>query len=253
MRIAHFISALLILVVATIALAACDEGESRDNGDLGQAAIDSGAGVRGDGQGIITAAPDSAIVTFPITRNPIHSGGSELPSINASDLFTEENLAAQIEALVAAGAESESVDIQMSSIAYSQIMGTLAVTADIEDLPAVAQAGMDAFSNVPGTYVSDPSATYLLSDCEPFRSSAAEAALHDATENARSAADLAGLDLGEIIGLSNYTIAAGYDSEETACRGDQVTISIVPGAGPIVPPGEVRVSATISVTYALEQ
>jgi uncharacterized protein YggE len=237
-------------------------------------------GITGTGYGKATAPADTAVLQFALSAWPkgfgpvailCASGCTPRPTsaVGIGDLFAEETLRTVIDAVATAGGDRDSIKIDVteqtlphmlpqSQPTYSEpkVNGTLSVTVrEIENVAAVAQAGLDAVAALTeiDAQLDMISLAYQVTDCATLRHAAGQAAAEDAAENARDTAALLGLNVGAIVGASNYMNQTGYQQPaETDCSASGGSIAVTPGGGLTAPPGDVEVSAQISVTYAVQ-
>jgi len=242
-------------------------------------------GITGTGYGKATAPADTAVVQFAVSAWPKGFGPVAIAcmdctprptsTIGIGDLLAEETLRTVIDAVVTAGADRDSIKIKVdaqtlpymlpqSQPTYNEpkVNGTLSVTVrEIENVAAVAQAGLDAVAVLTeiDAQLSSMSVTYQVTDCATLRHAAGQAAAEDAADNAAAIGALLGLNIGAIVGASDYIIQSGYQipsayqpAGETDCSVGGGSIAVTPGVGLTAPPSDVEVSAQISVTYAID-
>jgi uncharacterized protein YggE len=301
MRQRVFVSSVPLLFAISVVVTACADGGANEDEtalspddvvvERGAAAAGIGpeadtpavqevttAGATGTGYGKATAPADAAVVAFDISAWPKGFGPVAVICANCTPqpvespvdlgaLLTEDSLDAVMDAIVAAGGERDSIeiDVQLQSLpntlpqsqpAFNEpkVNGTVSVTVqEIDTVDAVAQAGFDAIASITefDAQLTGTTVTYTVVDCAALQDAAGKAAAEDAAENARAAAAQVGLEVGAVIGVSNFVVGSP-GSLPGDCTGSGEPVAFSPGAGLTAPAGDVEVAAQISVTYALD-
>jgi uncharacterized protein YggE len=94
--------------------------------------------------------------------------------------------------------------------------------------------------------------SFTIDDIESLKADAKKQAIEKAKEDAEKTADALGVDLGEIVGFyEEYPYDRPYES--AGYGGDMMSATKVQNAvAPALQPGETKVTATVSISYELE-
>ena len=198
------------------------------------------------GMGEVSAAPDMATITL--------GAAAEAKTAEEALNETSERVAALLAALSAVGVEE--ADVQTSGLSVrplwtraadggqSQITGfaasndVRATVRDLEALGGVLAAAMGDGANTMGGL------QFGLSDRDGLEDTARERAVADALRKAAVLAAAAGVELGSILTLTEGGTSGG---PAPVMRMAAEAMADVP-----VAPGEMTVSATVSITFAIE-
>ena len=200
-----------------------------------------------NGHGVVETVPDMATITMGVV--------SEAKTAGAAMAKNSDALAAVLKQLAAAGVESR--DFQTNNLSLSprwnnsssmskappQIVGFVAtntVSVRVRDLAqlgvvldAVVQNGANSFHGL----------SFGLQDMEPAQNAARVAAVKDAMAKAQLYATAAGVELGDVVSISDGTVRS---ARPVMMEADMMRSMAVP-----VAQGELSVTADVSVVFGI--
>jgi Protein of unknown function (DUF541) len=235
---------------------------------IGPALQQGGNGVTVQGYGSATADADRAIVEFYFSRNSpatdsgagrpepgfSGSGGSvepAAPELQEVAPITEADVQPVIDALVAAGVSRDDIEFVGQSY-FDKFSSSATVRAkinNVDSVDSVVKAANDAAAGLAGVVLNSTSVSYTVNDCTALEEAAMGAAVQDAKERAAVFARSLGVDVGDVIGASNYSYFGGTPCDPGFYPGPYPLGGIAYAQGQ---PRQVQVLTNISVTYAIQ-
>ncbi len=224
------------------------QGASGAGGDIGSGgpALQQGqTGVTVQGYGSATAPADSALLELYFEKS---TPSNEAP-------FTEEDLQPIIDALVFQNVPRDDIDLLFSPKYDKYAPGSATLRATVGDagaLDAIIDDVNEAVESMDWVRLINTSALYTVSDCASLDRAALEAAVRDARDRGAIFGQALAVTLGPVIGASHYTYS--YYGPNP-CDPSAYPYGPYGGGGqPYVrgQPAEVRLSATVSVTFAIQ-
>jgi uncharacterized protein YggE len=250
------IAGVVLIVVAVVGLVGCSSGEGATlNGSSSGLKLNINGqqeGIWVNGEGKVTAAPDTAVLTLGIQAQ-------ELTVAEARDKAAEAMTAVK-NALTDAGIDDKDIQTQYFSIQQvtrwdddkqqETVIGyqvTNTVTVKVRDLnktPAV----IDGVTAAGGDLTRISSIAFTIDDPTTYYEQARVKAVADAAAKAKKLADTAGVKLGKAtyISESSYIPSPIYRDVATATEG-------VPAPTPTTPvsPGEMDITVNVQMGYAI--
>ena len=207
------------------------------------------------GYGDSTAEPDAVLIRLTVGQGDL--GGFSGDTLRL-DLIEEEELQPVVEALKGQGIDEGSISV--NTLTASPFGGFGASSAQIsfrwdkpKELKAILDVAEDSIRQDTDQSLQNVEALFTVNECQPLEEQAWETALEDARARGQRLAELADLQLGDIIAISE---AAGTESIYGLPSGCSA-IEELPGFD-FTPSGggnsasEVEVDVSLQVTFALE-
>jgi uncharacterized protein YggE len=238
----------LVLVLAVVGFAGCSAGPTT----IGTVDINSQqTGIWVNGEGKVTITPDIATLSL----------GIEAQATTVAE--AQDQAATAMEAVMASLAENgvADKDIQTQYFSIYQVTKwddfkdeqvvigyrvTNIVTAKIRDIE---QAGpiIDAVAAAGGDYTRINNISFSVDDPTPYYEQARQKAVADARAKAEQLADLAGVNLGKPTYISEGTIYPPVVYRDVGME----AMAPVPAPTTPVSPGEIELTLTVQVAYAI--
>ena len=240
----------LALVLAIVGLAGCSPGSTVLEGIEGINISSQQAGISVSGQGKVTAVPDIATLRLGIEAQEASVAEAQTQAAEAMDKV--------MTALTESGVAEKDIQTQYFNIRQvtkwdrvteeETVIGyrvTNMVTAKIRDIDKVGVI-IDAVAEVGGDLTRIDSIGFSIDDPSDYHEEARQEAMADAEAKAEQLAELAGVTLGKATYVSEGISYPIYP------RG-MIEMSAAPMAGPETPisPGEMEISLTVQVAYAI--
>jgi uncharacterized protein YggE len=236
----------LALVLSLVGFSACTAGPT----NIGTIDISNQQeGIWVSGQGEVTVTPDLATLSLGVE--------AQADTVTEAQAQAREAMANVQDALTDSGVDED--DIQTRYFNVDQVTRwdddeyvvigyrvTNMVTVKIRDVEAVGTV-IDAVVEVGGDFIRINSLAFSVDDPSEYYEEAREEAMNDAREKAEQLADLAGIDLGAPTYISEgniYTPVVYRDAGMEAVPGEGYTTPISPG--------EIELTLTVQVAYAIE-
>jgi uncharacterized protein YggE len=236
----------LALVLSLVGFSACTAGPT----NIGTIDISNQQeGIWVSGQGEVTVTPDLATLSLGVE--------AQADTVTEAQAQAREAMANVQDALTGSGVDED--DIQTRYFNVDQVTRwdddeyvvigyrvTNMVTVKIRDVEAVGTV-IDAVVEVGGDFIRINSLAFSVDDPSECYEEAREEAINDAREKAEQLADLAGIDLGAPTYISEgniYTPVVYRDAGMEAVPGEGYTTPISPG--------EIELTLTVQVAYAIE-
>ncbi len=244
----------VVLILAVVGISGCSSEGVKLNTENGELKINLNSqqeGIWVNGTGKVMAVPDVAILSLGIE--------AQATSVAEAQDQAAEAMAEVIEALKDQGVAEKDIQTQYFSIQrvtrwdedkYQEtVIGyrvTNMVTAKIRK---VAEAGIviDAVAAAGGDYTRINSISFTVDDPSPYYEEAREKAVADAEAKAKLLAEVAGVKLGKpsYISESSYVPSPIY-------RQDLVEAAAgVPAVETPISPGEMEITLTVQLAYAI--
>jgi uncharacterized protein YggE len=238
----------LALIVAAVGFSGCDGGPTT----IGTVGINSQqTGIWVSGEGKVTATPDIAVLTL----------GIEAQADTVAEAQTQ--AATAMEAVMAALADSGVADKDIQTQYYSiyqvtrwddykdeQVVTgyrvTNMVTAKIRDMDKIG-AVIDAVAAAGGDYTRINNIGFSVDDPTPYYEEARQKAMADAKAKAGQLADLAGANLGKVTYISEGT----QTHTTRSIYYEDFAVPAADGASTSISPGEMELTLTVQVAYAI--
>jgi uncharacterized protein YggE len=238
----------LVLVLAVVGFAGCSAGPTT----IGTVDVNSQqTGIWVNGEGKVTVTPDIATLSL----------GIEAQATTVAEAQYQAAIA--MEAVMAALAENgvADKDIQTQYFSIYQVTRwddfkdeqvvigyrvTNMVTAKIRDIE---QAGpiIDAVAAAGGDYTRINNISFSVDDPTPYYEQARQKAVADAKAKAEQLADLAGVNLGKPTYISEGTIYPPIVYRDVGME----AMAPVPAPTTPISPGEIELTLTVQVAYAI--
>jgi uncharacterized protein YggE len=236
----------LALVLSLVGFSACTAGPT----NIGTIDISNQQeGIWVSGQGEVTVTPDLATLSLGVE--------AQADTVTEAQAQAREAMANVQDALTDSGVDED--DIQTRYFNVDQVTRwdddeyvvigyrvTNMVTVKIRDVEAVGTV-IDAVVEAGGDFIRINSLAFSVDDPSEYYEEAREEAINDAREKAEQLADLAGIDLGAPTYISEgniYTPVVYRDAGMEAVPGEGYTTPISPG--------EIELTLTVQVAYAIE-
>jgi uncharacterized protein YggE len=244
------------LIVVLVGMVACSSGEgvtlNSDTGSLKLNLNSQQEGIWVNGEGKVTAVPDTAILTLGIEAQ-------ELTVAEARDEAAEA-MTRVMDTLKSTGIDEDDIqtqyfniqevtrwdnDRQQQTVIGYQVTNT--VTVKVRDITRVS-AVIDSVTAAGGDLTRINSLAFTIDDPSFFQEQARADAVADAAAKANQLADLADIKLGKptYISESSYIPSPIYRDVVTVGQG-------VPEATPTTPvsPGEMEITVNVQIGYAI--
>jgi uncharacterized protein YggE len=237
----------LVLVLAVVGFAGCSAGPTT----IGTVDINSQqTGIWVNGEGKVTVTPDIATLSLGIEAQAATVAEAQTQAATA--------MSAVMTALTDNGVADKDIQTQYFSIYQVTrwddnkneeiVIGyrvTNMVTAKIRDIE---QAGpiIDAVAAAGGDYTRINNISFSVDDPTPYYQEARQKAMADAKAKAEQLADLAGANLGKPTYISEGTIYP-----PVIYRDAGMAMSVPEAAPTPISPGEIELTLTVQVAYAI--
>jgi uncharacterized protein YggE len=240
----------IVLLVGVLALAGCGSGgTSLSDGNLNVNLNSQQQGIWVNGEGKVTAVPDTAILTVGIQAQSTSVAQAQSDAASAMDkvmaAFKDQGVAdkdIQTQYYNVQRMTRWDNDTQQEVTTGYQVTNT--VTAKIRK---VDQAGtvIDAVSAAGGDYTRINNIAFTIDDPKPYQEQARELAVADAAAKAKKLADIAGVKLGKptYISESSYTPGPIYRTD-LAGKAESAPAVTTP-----ISPGEMDITTNIQIAY----
>ena len=248
MKKSWFLTIGLVLVLTMVVLSGCTVKPSSLSGIFST----QQEGICVNGTGKVSVTPDIATIRMGIEAQQSSVAEAQSQATDAMNLVRD--------ALTGNGIAEKDIQTQRFSIhrvtkwnretEQETVIGyrvTNTVTAKIRDIDNTGII-IDAVARAGGDLVRIDNIAFSVNDPLPYQKEAREKAVADAEEKAKQLARLAGVSLGKPI----------YISESTGFPPIYMERSFMQAAGPIpapapppISPGELEVSLTVQITYAI--
>jgi len=238
----------LVLMLAVVGFSGCSAGPTT----IGTVDINSQqSGIWVNGTGEVTVTPDIATLSLGIEAQAATVAEAQAQAAVA--------MAAVMTALAENGVAEKDIQTQYFSIYQvtrwddfkdqQVVIGyrvTNMVTAKIRDIE---QAGpiIDAVAAAGGDYTRINNVSFSVDDPTPYYADARQKAMADARAKAEQLADLAGLNLGKPTYISEGTIYPPVVYRDAGME----AMAPVPAPTTPISPGEIELSLTVQVAYAI--
>jgi uncharacterized protein YggE len=245
------------LILVMVGLVGCSSGEGVTlSGDTSSIKLNLNSqqeGIWVNGEGEVTAVPDTAILTLGIEAQ-------ELTVAEARDKAAEA-MTSVTDALKDAGIDEEDIQTQYFSIQevyrwdddkqQQTVIGyqvTNTVTVKVMDITKVS-AVIDSVTAAGGDLTRINSLAFTLDDPSPYYEQARVKAVDDAAAKAKQLADTAGVKLGKptYISESSYIPSTIYRDVATVLEEVSEPTPTTP-----VSPGEMEITVNVQIAYAIE-
>jgi uncharacterized protein YggE len=249
----------VVLMVVVVGLVGCSSGEgvtlSGDTSGIKLSLNSQQEGIWVSGEGKVYATPDIALITLGIESKETSVAEAQTKAADAMDRV--------VAALKDSGIDEKDIQTQYFSIQEvtkwedktqeNTVIGyqvTNTVTAKVRK---VAQAGtiIDAVVAAGGDLTRINNISFTVDDPTPYYTQAREKAATYAKAKANQLAELAGVELGEVIYVSEssympYTSNVYYNRSDVA-----VPAPTIMGAETSISPGQLEINANVQLTYAI--
>jgi len=245
-----------VVLVAAIALVGCGSDQvklSTENGELKISLDSQSQGIWVNGNGKVYATPDIALLSLGIE---VQEETVALAQANASEAMEK-----VMEALKNEGVAEEDIQTQQFSInkvsewkvvydggEKEEIIGfrvTNIVTVKVREIDNVGTI-IDAVAVAGGDLTRIDSIGFTVDDPTPYYEEARAQAVEYAKTKAEQLADLSGVELGKPTYISEST----YYATPNYYRGD-MALEAAPSAETSISPGELEISATVQIAFAI--
>ncbi|HWQ27946.1 MAG TPA: SIMPL domain-containing protein, partial [Dehalococcoidia bacterium] len=206
------------------------------------------AGVTVTGEGRVSGSPDVAEVTLGVSH--------EAPGVAEARQRAAEAMNAMLDALKSNGVEEKDIQTTQFNIepqydyedGRQRLRGyrvTNIVTAKIRDIDATGSV-IDAAVTAGGDAAQVQSLRFTIDDPSELEHQARRLAMENAREKARVLADAGGVELGDVVSVSESV--SGFPPPVPFARG----VIEPPATGPTpIQPGELEIVVTVNVMYEL--
>ncbi|MFM8267696.1 MAG: SIMPL domain-containing protein [Ilumatobacteraceae bacterium] len=196
------------------------------------------------GAGIVTVAPDTATIGLGVqVTGPTATEALERANVAATALIE----AVKDTGIDAADITTTSINVYPMYNSSNRINGYNAsnsITVKVRDLDRTGEV-IDVAAAAAGGVVMISGISFFVDDTEPVLADARAAAIDNAVERARQYADAAGVDVGDVLQISEVTVAYTPIYEE----GDKPSDG---GSTPTpVEPGSQQLSVSVTVVFEL--
>lgn len=235
----------LALVLSLVGFSACTAGPT-NIGTIDIASQQEGIWV--SGQGEVTVVPDLATLWLGVEAQADTVAEAQEQAMGAMD--------AVMDVLTNNGVDEDDIQTQYFNIDQVTrwdddeyvVIGyrvTNMVTAKIRDIDNVGTV-IDAAAEAGGDLIRINNIAFSVDDPSDYYEEAREEAMDDAKEKAEQLADLAGVELGLPTYISEGTIYSPVDY-----RGVDAMVPSAEGYETSISPGELEVTLTVQVAYAI--
>jgi uncharacterized protein YggE len=241
----------LVVALTVVGLTGCT-AEGTDSDELRALNLSSQQGIWVTGRGEVSAVPDIVNLRLGIEAEEVSVAEAQTKATAAMDDV--------MAALIASGVAEKDIQTQYFSIRrvtrwdreteQEVVVGfrvTNMVTATIRDVDAAGTI-IDAVAEAGGDLVRIDSIDFSIDDPSDYYDDARVEAMADAKDKAERLADLAGVTLGKPTYISEGAQAAAPVFEKVAV----IEFEEAVGAAPTpISPGEMEISLTVQVNYAI--
>lgn len=237
----------LALVLSLVGFSACSAGPA----NIGMVDVNSQQeGVWVSGQGKISVVPDIATLYLGVEAQADTVAEAQSQAMEAMD--------AVMDALAANGVADDDIQTQYFSIDQVTrwnddepvVIGyrvTNMVTAKVRDMEAVGTV-IDAVAEAGGDYIRVSNIAFSVDDPTAYYAEARDEAMADAKAKAGQLAELAGVELGNPTYIAEGSVYTPVDY-----RGlDMAASVILETASLSISPGELELTLSVQVAYAIE-
>jgi uncharacterized protein YggE len=209
------------------------------------------------GVGAVEVKSDVALV-----RLAVGSGSGFSDSDGSAELIEEKQLEPVVDALVDAGARKDDIYVNtFTGTSFGPSEGAALLTIEWprpQEVKELLDAAQRAVRKQTGFNLQQVSVTFLRDDCDGPEEKATDAALADARKRAERLASLSDMKVGRLISVSEAASAgslAGYGPQRCGVDAARSSgeLGLVYGQAGTATADEVMVTATLEVTFALEQ
>jgi uncharacterized protein YggE len=244
------------LIVVLVGLVACSSGEgvtlSGDTSSLNLSLNSQQQGIWVNGEGKVTAVPDTAILTLGIeaqeltvaeARNEAAEAMNRVMDTLKSSGIAEEDIQTQYFNIQEVTRWDN--DKQQQIVIGYQVTNT--VTVKVRDITKVS-AVIDSVTDAGGDLTRINSLAYTINDPSSYYEQARADAVADAAAKAKQLADNAGVKLGKPTYISESSYIPGPIYRDVATVGGDV-----PAATPTTPvsPGQMDITVDVQIGYAI--
>lgn len=207
------------------------------------------------GYGDATAMPDEAIIRLTVGQGEFGVfSGSDSPRL---ELIDEAELHPVIEALKKQGVDENTISVNtLVNTPYGFGGGSAQITfrwSKPEDLKSIFDVAEDSVRQDTSQGLQNIEVLFTVKECEPMEEQAWAAAIEDARKRAERLADLAGLELGEIVSISEAASAASIYGVPSGCAAlEELPSFDFTSSSGNNSASEVEVDASLQVTFALK-
>ncbi|HEY96993.1 MAG TPA: SIMPL domain-containing protein [Dehalococcoidia bacterium] len=245
-----------VVLVVAIALVGCGSDQvklSTDNGELKISLDSQSQGIWVNGNGKVYASPDIAILSLGIE---VQEETVALAQANASEAMNK-----VIDTLKNQGVADEDIQTQQFNISkiseWKVVYGegekevitgyrvTNIVSVKVRDINKVGVI-IDAVAAAGGDLTRIDSIGFTVDDPTPYYEEARAQAVEYAKAKAEQLAELSGVELGK----PSYISESTYYSSPNYYRGD-MSFDAIPAAETSISPGELEISATVQIAFAI--
>jgi len=259
MRLRTFVFLTTALALVGLLAVACGDGD----GDGGSAASgpasgntfmlqdstnNQAQGITVSGQGSVTAEPDTALLSLGVS---VRANTAREARDAAAEAMTK-----LVDSLKGNGIEEKDIkttqfsltpEYDYSIVGRTRLIGyrvTNMVSIKVRDLGRVPEVIDEAVDAV-GDPIQISGISFTVDDPNPLLAQARADAMADAKAKAQQLAELAGVDLGKPIAISETTVGGGSSLvfQEARAAVDQTTP---------IEPGQLEITTDVQVTYAIE-
>jgi uncharacterized protein YggE len=236
----------LALIVAVVGFSGCTGGPTT----IGTVDINSQqSGIWVSGTGKVTATPDIATLSLGIEAQAATVAEAQAQAAGAMDTV--------MAALAAGGVADKDIQTQYFSISQQTrwddykdeqvVTGydvTNMVTAKIRDMEQIGSI-IDAVAAAGGDYTRINNISFSVDDPTPYYKEARQKAMADAKDKAEQLAHLAGIGLGKPTYISEGTVYPPVVYRDAGME------AMAPAPTTPISPGEIELSLTVQVAYAV--
>ena len=245
-----------VVLVVAIALVGCGSDQvklSTDNGELKISLDSQSQGIWVNGNGKVYASPDIAILSLGIE---VQEETVALAQANASEAMNK-----VIDTLKNQGVADEDIQTQQFNISkiseWKVVYGegekevitgyrvTNIVSVKVRDINKVGVI-IDAVAAAGGDLTRIDSIGFTVDDPTTYYEEARAQAVEYAKAKAEQLAELSGVELGK----PSYISESTYYSSPNYYRGD-MSFDAIPAAETSISPGELEISATVQIAFAI--
>jgi uncharacterized protein YggE len=248
----------IVVLAGAIVLVGCDSDGVKintDNGELKLSLDNQSQGIWVSGNGKVTATPDVALLSVGIEV--------QMETVAEAQAVATDAMNMVVTALEDNGVKEEDIQTQQYSINkvsnwekpvydggdVEVIIGyrvTNMVIAKVRDIDTVG-AVIDAAAAAGGDYTRINSISFAVDDPQPYYEEARAQAVEYAKAKAEQLAELSGVTLGK----ATYISESSYYSPNYV-RSDMAMEGAVPAAETSISPGELEISASVQIAYAID-
>ena len=207
------------------------------------------------GYGDATAKPDEAIVRLTIGQGEVGFSTSDSPRLQ---LIDEAELKPVTEALKKQGIDDKTIEVNtLVSSPYGLGQGSAQITfrwGKPDDMKSILDLAGNTVRQNTNQGLQNITVLFTVKDCEPLEQQSWSAALDDAKNRAERLAKIAGLQLGNIVAISEspgpaslYGVASGCAALEELPATDLASASFSKNSAT-----QVEVDTSLQVTFALK-